>query len=140
MKLQTKNFGEIEINENEIISFESGIPGFEEKKRFTLITNSDNPSFCWLQSLDDSNLAFVLLDVGSVMPEYNPQIEITNISDLGEVNNNLLIYNIVVIPEKVEEMTVNLKAPIIINADSRKGKQVIVSNDEYAVKHYIFKK
>ncbi len=139
MKLQTKNFGEIEVNENETIIFENGIPGFEDKTKFTLITNSDNQAFCWLQSLEDSSLAFVLLDVGSVMPEYNPQIESNNLNDIGKIDNNLLIYNVVVIPEKAEEMSVNLKAPIVINTDSRKGKQVIVNNDEYAVKHYIFK-
>ncbi len=139
MKLQTKNFGEIEVSENEIITFNNGMPGFEDKKRFTLISDSDNQSFCWLQSLDDVNLAFALLDVGSVMSEYNPQIDATQINDLGEINNNLLIYNVVVIPERAEEMSVNLVAPIVINKDSRTGKQVIVNNNDYGVKHYIFK-
>ncbi len=139
MKLQTKSFGEIEINDNEIVHFESGMPGFEDKTRFTLISDSDNRSFCWLQSLDDTNLAFALLDVGSVMPEYNPKIDSTQLSDIGNIDNNLLIYNVVVIPEKADEMSVNLVAPIVINKDSKKGKQVIVNNEDYGVKHYIFK-
>ncbi len=139
MKLETKNFGSIEVQDNEIITFKNGIPGFEDKTRFTLIGNEENEAFLWLQSIDDGNLAFVLLDVGGIMPEYNPKIDTNQITEIGNVDNNLLVYNIVVIPEKAEDMTVNLKAPIVINTNSKQGKQVIVNNDDYAIRHYIFK-
>lgn len=139
MKLQTKNFGEIDVKDSEIITFKNGIPGFLDKKKFTLITNFENESFCWLQSIDDTDLTFVLLDMGKIMPEYDPKINANEIAELGEVKNNLLIYNVVVIPDSVENMTVNLKAPIVINKDTLTGKQVIVNNDDYPIRHYIFK-
>ncbi len=138
MILNTRHFGEIEIGDNEIVTFKDGIPGFEDKKKFTLLTNSDNDAFCWLQSVEDTDLAFVLLDVMRIMPEYNPLINTNQIAEIGDLDNNLLIYNVVVVPEKAEEMTVNLKAPIVINKDTRIGKQVLVNNDDYAIKHYIF--
>ncbi len=139
MNLKTKNFGNIEVKGNEVVTFDNGIPGFEDKTRFTLISNDENQVFTWLQSLDDGDLAFVLLDVGAIMPEYDPKIDTNTLSDIGDINNNLLIYNIVVIPEDTENMTVNLKAPIVINKDTKKGKQVIATNDEYTIRHYIFK-
>ncbi len=139
MNLQTRHFGEITVSDDTIITFDSGLPGFDTMTKFTLLTNSENPAFCWLQSIDDGDLAFVLFDVGSIMKEYDPKIDVNSVSELGKIENNLLIYNIVVVPENAEEMTVNLKAPIVINTDTKKGKQVIVNNDDYQIKHYIFK-
>jgi flagellar assembly factor FliW len=73
------------------------------------------------------------------MPDYNPLVEPDEVSELGELGDAALeIYNITVIPEEIKQMRVNLKAPIVINPVTMKGKQIIVSNDEYNVRHYIF--
>ena len=138
MKLSTKHFGEIEIDEKNILDFADGLPGFPEDRQYILIENEE--PFCWLQSVTDGELAFILVDAFKVLPGYNPQVDKTEFESLGEYNPaDFLILNIVVLPDDVKDMTVNLLAPIVINTVHKKGRQVVARNEEYGVKHYMFK-
>ena len=136
MQLMTKHFGLIEYDESDVVTFEYGIPGFIGAYRFLLLKD-ENDLFSWLQCVDEGSLAFVLVDVFQVMIGYDPVIDPQFLEDLGDMEHNQ-IYNIAVIPEDVRDMRVNLKAPIVINHITCKGKQVIVNNEEYGVRHYIF--
>ncbi|WP_058485991.1 flagellar assembly protein FliW [Defluviitalea phaphyphila] len=141
MRLKTKNFGEIEINEEKIITFEDGIPGFENYKKYLLITDKEDKEspFCWLQSVEDGDLAFALINPYSFCPDYSPNIEEKQIKKLGEIKEgSYIIYSIVVIPEDIKSMTANLKAPIIINIETKKAMQVICENEEYKIKHSVY--
>jgi flagellar assembly factor FliW len=136
--VKSRNFGEIEIEDSKLITFEEGIPGFEELRKFVLVTDDDGP-FYWLQSAEDENIAFAMLDIFKYMPDYNPCVEDSLVEDIIDKDEkNIEIYNIAVIPENVEKMTVNLKAPVIINIKSMKGKQIISNNEEYPIKYYIY--
>ena len=142
MYLTTKHFGEIEYDEQTIINFADGLPGFSEATQFVLINEVDDVDdglFYWLQCVDDSELAFALIDVYQVIPDYNPMVDRNEIASLGDYNpDNFLIYNVVVLPENIKNMSVNLLAPVVINPDTRKGKQVIAQNDSYGVRHLVF--
>lgn len=144
MKLSTRHFGEIEVDEDKIIDFVEGIPGFPELRKFTLIMDSgDNEAtkdlFYWLQSVEDTSIAFVLVDVTKILPDYDPQILETEILPIGNFNEETFrFYNIAVLPENIRNMTVNLKAPVLINTVAKLGKQVICENEEYTVRHYLF--
>jgi len=140
MKLNTKTFGEIEYDESMVLHFESGLPGFPDMHRYILLTDDDmNELFVWLQCVDDEDVAFALMDVYRVMPEYNPLVDSDAIESLGDLSDGQLeIYNIAVIPEELREIRVNLKAPIVINPVTRRGMQVVVNNDDYSIRHYIF--
>lgn len=150
MKLTTKNFGEIEIKDSNIINFEEGIPGFSEDKKYAIILNDDLPKdlhetkvenspLLWLQSIETPELAFVVLDSCSYYEDYDPKIVPEEIEILGEYDPETFeVYNIVIIPENMKDMTVNLKGPIVINRKEQKGKQVIVVNEEYGVRHRVF--
>lgn len=79
------------------------------------------------------------MEVYDIMPDYNPLVYDDDLESLGEVKeDNLLIYNIVVIPQTVSKMSVNLKAPIVINLTTKKGKQMVVKNEDYPVKYYFY--
>lgn len=140
MRLFTKHFGEIEYDPERIITFPHGLPGFPDTQQFLLLEGSTpNDLFYWLQCIDDGDIAFTLIDLYQVMPDYNPLVEPEEVKELGDITDSSLeIYNIAVIPEEVKQMRVNLKAPIVINPKTMRGKQVIVSNDEYNIRHYIF--
>lgn len=139
MKLDTKHFGEIEIDDQNIIDFPEGIPAFENVHKFVLIGNHDEESpFLWLQSVDNTDLAFVMIDPYSIQSDYevdidDSEVEILNIKD----TNKVLVYCIVVIPDDITQMTANLRAPILINTENNIGKQVVMDNSDYKVKHYI---
>lgn len=136
MKVKTELFGEI-IVEDKIIDFEDGIIGFNELKKFTLITdedNSDSKKIFWLQSLDDGAFAMPIVDPFAIFDEYNPVVEDDWFHSLGEYEEeDLLVFLVMTVPENVEKMTVNQKAPIIINTNTGKACQIIVNGDEYKI-------
>jgi flagellar assembly factor FliW len=141
MILNTKHFGELEIDESKILLFEEGILGFPEHKTYVLITDEEDPNspFCWLQSVTDSELAFVLVNPFSFYPEYSPEVSDEELAVLGEAKDEeLTLYNIVVVPEDITKMTANLKAPLIININTQKALQIVVNNEEYEIKHQIY--
>ncbi|MCX7923038.1 MAG: flagellar assembly protein FliW [Clostridia bacterium] len=139
MQLNTRHFGTIEIDEKGIIDFPEGIPGFENVKKFILLGSQDEGSpFQWLQSVDKPELAFIIIEPKAFKPDYvvdveDKEVEILDIKD----TNQVLIYSIVVIPDDVSKMTANLKAPLIINTENNRGKQVTMEQGEYQVRHYI---
>ncbi len=141
MILKTKNFGEIEIDEKNIIHFPEGILGFEEEKQFVMIKDEDeqNP-FQWLQSVQNPELAFVIINPFFVFPDYDIVLSKSVQEKLKiEDEKDVAVYSIVVVPEDIEKMTVNLLGPIVININKKLGKQVILDDDRYTTKHYIFK-
>ncbi|HHV59493.1 MAG TPA: flagellar assembly protein FliW [Clostridiaceae bacterium] len=142
MQIETKYFGMVEIDENAIIDFPEGLPGFEDEKRFVLLGKQpeQNP-FVWLQCVDCPQLAFVMIDPRTLIEDYTVDVDDSEVEILDIVDtNNVLIYSIVVVPEDISKMTANLKAPVLINSVAKKGKQVILDNEEYRIRHYIMDK
>ncbi|MCL2386789.1 MAG: flagellar assembly protein FliW [Defluviitaleaceae bacterium] len=139
-KFNTKHFGEINYDPERVIHFPEGIPGFPESKNYLLMSeNEDEDMFFWLQSVDDGDVAFTLMDVYKVLLDYDPQVEEDDIFELGKIENTpLLIYNIVVIPDYTRNMRVNLRAPVVINLGTGLGKQVICNNEDYPIRFMIF--
>lgn len=139
MQLETVHFGVINIDEADIIYFPEGIPGFENSKKYSLIGNDSGESvFFWLQSLDIPELCFVVTDPFMVYDGYgvdvdDEDVKLLKISDA----NKVLTLTIVIIPENINEIRVNLKAPILINMDQKLGKQVIQKNDNLPIRYYL---
>lgn len=133
MKAATRLFGEIEIDESKIITFEDGIIGFPDMKKFTLIFDEEKegrPSISWLQSMDEPEIAFPVMDPLFVCETYNPSVEDELLKNLGTIKeDNLYVLVTVTVPQDIKELAVNLKAPIVINTDTRKASQIIVEDD-----------
>ena len=135
MKIQTRDFGEIEINTEEIITFCSGIYGFEDYKNFVLLYDDtvDAP-FTWLQSTEEKNICFILAEAEAVgILGYHPKLTIETRSML-ELGNDEPVYRLItVIPEKFEDASVNLKSPIVLNVKTKMAAQVILE-DNYPIR------
>ena len=140
MTIETKLFGEIAVDESKLISFPQGIIGFPELKDFLLIHDGDgNGNIKWMQSVQEPAFAMPVVDPLTVIPEYNPDIEDELLKPLGEITEeNMLVIVTITVPKEIEKMTVNLKAPIIINSESRKAAQLIIDSDSYQVKFPIY--
>ena len=137
--MTTRHFGEIEIREEQIILFEEGIPGFEELRKFALIS-SDQPDspFKWIQSMEKLELAFAIVNPFLVKRDYDFELEDEFVKKLDVLNaSDVEVYSIVVVPEDTSKISMNLKAPIVINSRNRKAAQVILASDKYKVRHYI---
>lgn len=142
MKVNTKVFGEVTIEDNKIIEFTGGIIGFPDLTKFALIHDEEkgvSAGIRWLQSMQEPNFAMPVMDPLAVHPEYNPEVEDELLKDLGEINEeNLLVLVTVTVPADVTKMSVNLRGPIIINSDTRKACQVIVDGEGFSVKYPVY--
>ena len=134
MKIGTKYFGNIEIGEEKIIHFENGVLGFEDYKDYTILYDNEKEKsfFSWLQSTEESSLAFPIVNPFNVVESYNPQINDDMLGSIGGISDeDTVVFLMATIPEDVKQASVNMKAPLIINASSRKGVQVIAEGQEY---------
>ncbi len=140
MKITTKLFKEIEVDEDKLITFPQGIIGFPELKDFLLIHDSESEGgIRWMQSIQEPAFAMPVIDPLIVMPDYNPCIEDDLLTPLGKMtDDNTLVLVTITVPHEIENMTVNLKAPIIINGENRIANQIIAEDDRYVVKFPIY--
>ncbi len=139
MVLETKHFGKIDYCEESIIKFDNGIPGFDHVKKFLLIDSpEENSIFKWLQCIEDVQLAFAVVNPFQIKEDYDFEIGDDDTKALGiEDPEDVVVYSILVVPEDLAKVSMNLKAPIIINAKGRKGAQIVLDTDKYTVRHYI---
>jgi len=142
MKIQTKWFGEMDIAEEKIITFDRGIIGFEEFKKFAIVYDGDKTaeSILWLQSVDEVALALPILRPEVILGHYDPIVEDELINSLGEniKDATLMVYVTLTVLPDITKLTCNLKAPIIVNLDTMKAVQIIVDNDDYMVRYPIY--
>ena len=139
IKVKTKPFGEIEVDERQIVSFPEGILGFDYIKSFVLLDADDQDSpFKWLQANDEPKLAFVVIRPEDFMGAYELSVSQSDLEAVeSEKSDELLVLAIVTIPEDPSQMTANLQGPVIINIDKRIGRQAISLSDRYHVRHRI---
>ena len=144
MLVKTKHFGEVDLDESKIIHFPEGILGFENLKDYTLLYDNedgDAPFITWLQSVDEGGFAIPVLSPFLVKEGYNPEIEDELLKEIGTLTEeNIVVLVSLTVPEDVKDMSVNLKAPFIINADTKKAVQVIVEGDDFEIKYPIYEK
>lgn len=139
LRLKTRPFGEIDVDERQIYEFPEGIPGFDDIHRYALLDSKDaNVPFKWLQAVGEPELAFVVIRIVDFMPSYDLVVSTADLEALGTPDAAaLVVFAIVTIPEKAAEMTANLQGPIIINTERRQGRQAISLSDRYTVRHRI---
>ena len=143
MEIKTKLFGTVGVDEGKIITFDMGMIGFTELKRYMLIHDSEKEEgkISWLQSIDEPALAFPVINPLDVKEDYNPVVEDELLKPIGEVKEEeMFVLCTVTVPSDAKKATANLKAPIVINTATRKACQIIIDSDEYQIKYPIFDK
>lgn len=142
MKISTRVFGEVEVADEKILIFDNGIIGLENMKRFVLLYDSEKEesnTVTWLQSVDDPNFALPVINPYFVRQDYNPVVDDEVLIPVGELDpEDLMIFTTIKVPADITKMTVNLKAPIVIHAKTRKGCQVIAENEDYLIKQPVY--
>ena len=142
MKAETRLFGTIDIADDKIILLENGMIGLPEMRQFALIFDEEKKreqqkQIMWLQSLDDPQTAFPVMQPEIVKPDYTLTINEELLKPLGEMEDEdaFILVTVTAAPKK-EDTSVNLKAPFVINTRTNRGIQVIVEED-YPVKFKI---
>lgn len=137
--IKTRLLGEREVSEEQLVTFNKTLFGFEQYKSFYLLDMDDDGLFKVLQSEEDENLCFVVISPSIVFPWYELHVHESDLEDL-EIKEleNLIAFVIVTIPDEMRDMTANLQGPILINKCTKQGKQCIALNDGYTTRHRIF--
>ncbi|MBO7634663.1 MAG: flagellar assembly protein FliW [Lachnospiraceae bacterium] len=142
MKVKTRYYGEIDLDDSKVITFEKGLFGFEEYTKYALMYDSEtgeSTAIKWLQSVEEPGLALPVIIPTLVKPDYDPIVEDGVLDVLGDWNeNNISVLVTMTVPSDLKAMTTNMKAPIIINTESMKGIQVVAENPDYEIKFKIY--
>jgi len=137
VKVLTKAYGPIEVNERQKITFPSGLFGFESLKDYVLLDAEQQP-FYWLQSLDEEKIAFILIDPFIFRPDYEMNIDNEELLPIGITDpEKAVIFSIVTVPPDNSPMTANLQGPLVVNRDSRLGVQAVLADSRWKTKHDI---
>jgi flagellar assembly factor FliW len=134
--IHTTRFGEIDIKETELIVMHGPIFGFERLSRFVLLIHNNNTPLWWLQSIEDASIAFVVVNPRIVKPDYNPTIFTEDLESLDiQSSNHIALLAIVTVRSQPLRITANIRAPILINAETRMARQVVLENTDYPIQY-----
>jgi flagellar assembly factor FliW len=135
LTLETRDYGTIEYDPGDLIHFPDGVFGFSELRDFIplVLDENDDNTILLLQSVENPDVAFAIINPFALDPEYNPVLTPEELSYLKVTSeNDLSYYVITVLHNDYLDNTVNLKAPIVINPDQRVGMQVILNDSSYS--------
>jgi flagellar assembly factor FliW len=139
LKVITKAYGSIDVDERQKILVPSGLFGFESLKEYVMLDAEQQPFF-WLQSTESAAAAFIMISPFLFVPNYELNVEDDELADIGVSSpEKALVFSIVTIPADGGPMTANLQGPIVINRDTRLGKQIILSDPRWRTKHDIIR-
>lgn len=139
MKIVSSKLGEIEYNEEDLITLSAPFLGFPDLNDFLLISNESSYPFLWFQSVEDSAICFVIVEAGTFFKDYKPviskrEMKVLAIEDMKDVK----MFCIVVVPDDPKLSTANLRAPLVINFGKKLAKQIILDDDKYKIKTPLF--
>lgn len=136
MNILTKFFGSIEIEDEEIINFHYGIPGFDKLTKFVILGIEDNKNLKCLQSIEDVDVCLLIVSPWEHFRDYSFELSEDEINELMlESQEEAMVYNVITVRE--DKITINLAAPLIINVIKGVAKQIILSNTNYKVRQEI---
>lgn len=141
INIKTTKFGDVDVSEDSLIEFISPVIGFDGSLKYALLPHSEDSPFTWLQSVDEPDVSFIIIQAFDFFPEYAPDVDDADLAEIDvKSREDFIIVLLVTIPENFKEMTANLVAPVIINKSNRKARQVIIRNfDKYSTKEKILK-
>jgi flagellar assembly factor FliW len=139
MKISTSYHGDIEIDNQQTLTFNQGIPGFLEETEFVILPLPEAEAFQVLQSIQTKEVAFIITDPFQFFLDYDFQLEPQEIEKLQlQQAEDAAVYVLLTMSDSVEKITANLQAPVIINTKQQLAKQVILMNTAYETKHRLF--
>lgn len=136
----TARFGEITVEPEDIVTFSDGLVGIPDLREFVLVAHKEGSPYRWLQSLQDGTAAFLVIDPGHFVAGYSPELPASAAADLDiSADTPILVYSICSIPRgNPSGATLNLAGPIVVNAENRRARQIVLDDADYPVRYSIF--
>lgn len=127
MNIETYRFGRVTIDPKSIIEFQEGILGFEDLKRFAIILYESTEPIQWLQAVDDPMISLPIINPFLIKPDYELDVDDAELHSIGMPTiEEILIVNVLVLPDDIQKATINLMAPILINLRTMQGRQIVM--------------
>ena len=142
MKVNTTRFGILEVQDSDFIQFPEGVLGFEALRKFFIIDPADETLIMWLQSAENPDIAFPILEPKVFKADYRVHLSANELRSLkieSLKQAGVLVYSILTIPDDITKMTANLKAPLVINPKDQTARQVVLQENDYSVRAFIYK-
>jgi flagellar assembly factor FliW len=137
--IESTRLGKLDVSEEEILKFPKGLPGFQNETAFAVIPHGDGSPFAFLQSASEPDLTFLVVDPFTFFSDYQFELDDEYAREMGIAGDvPFQVFNIVTVPEKVEEMTANLLAPIIVNWQTRTAEQIVLGKTVLTTRHRLF--
>lgn len=141
MVIQTSRFGQVQLTNDDVLTFPEGLLGFQDLKKFVLLDDPNDDIFAWLQSCESPAIAFPVLEPELFAETYKINLNRTDLESLGLPNTaRARAFCIVTIPDDPTQMTANMKAPIIVNVENKKARQCVLQDNNLAIREPIFTK
>ena len=141
MLIQTSRFGPVKLHDEDVIDFPEGILGFNDLRKFVLLDDPNDEIFAWLQSCEIPQIAFPVLEPELFASSYKVALTKHDLESLDLQNQEQIrSFAIITIPDDPTQMTANLKAPIVINIEKRAARQIVLQDNNLAIREPIFSK
>jgi flagellar assembly factor FliW len=138
MKYPTSRFGEIAFEEKDILFLPKGILGFSQLSKYVIIEKEEFDPFKWLQSVEDSSIAFVIVEPALFFPNFKLEVNEKELEELSfQQMKELMTYVVITVPSDPSRISANLLGPLVINCKKRIAKQVVMPDSPYTTKHYV---
>ncbi|MGY6499354.1 MAG: flagellar assembly protein FliW [Acidimicrobiales bacterium] len=133
MLIDSDRLGSVDVDDSKVITFDDGLLGFPDARRFALIDASDDATYFWLQAIDDPQLAFLAVVPWAFYPDYEPEVPDPDQERLAiDDPSQALVFCLLTIAD--EMITANLLGPLVVNAATRSGRQIVLANSEYSAR------
>ncbi len=127
MIIDTIRFGKTKVRDESVLTFAEGLLGFEECKRFAIIVCEETEPIQWLQSVDDPAVSLPIINPFIIKPDYELDVDDAELRSIDTpAQADILVINVMVVPQDLKAATVNLCAPILINMKANKARQIVM--------------
>ena len=138
MQIQTTRFGELTVDPDAVLTFTQPVIGFPEHRRYVLLDGPEGSSLFWLQSTEQGDLAFLLMNPRDVAKDYRVQMDQHELTELAVSSaDELEVFTLLVVPDDRSKIRTNLKAPVLINRKHRLGKQTVLERSDYPIQFFL---
>ena len=126
MKIDTTRFGPLDVDTDETILFQEGLVGLEECRRWIFLADAENDAVAWMQSLDRPEVGLPVVSPRRFVPDYQMRVARCELEPLG-LEDVQSAHVLVVLGRTDRSVTLNLKAPVVVNLAHRLGRQVVAN-------------
>jgi flagellar assembly factor FliW len=138
VRVETTRFGVLHVEPADIITFLEPIIGFEHARRYTVLPTGGGDPLYWLQSIEQPDLAFLMVDPRAIYPSYTLSLSESILGALGATKlQDLTVYTLLVVPKDPTQIRTNLRAPLLINRKTQLGRQIVLEGSDYPIQYFL---